>query len=575
MTRAAIAVVVLLAAGPAAGQQTRPHAAAAPRIVALDHLESKAVTAWIEEDAGGGRCLLVARVGAPVVTRLRAVGLRDLVLHPFGRTAFVAVEGARGAHVEEVVLEGTAEPRRLLTLDRASPIQFGRSADDVTLLASDGIYMIDARGIARLVFRRDDRRIDAVALDHGRARVATVRGGEIEIVASDGGLAGGLGPGHAPAFLDDGRLAFVRAWPDGLLPDAGGGAGWSEIVIADPRAPEEPVVSVLELFDPITALRFSGDGALAFRAGDDHWLLHVASGVVRPLNPPERGALRAATNAFPPPRTWLDDAVGVIPLPEPETDASGFFYTDESGNEYRTGYEESGWDEALSPDEARTHAALLDRFVDGLQWPLRCEGAYEPFIASDDEPLRPDSPVPHLGLDLGSRLLHSSTGTAAFHVAGTNVYPLYRGGEIAFRRAVSLREPGPRGAPARREYAVLQEVTFREAGYVLRIHLAYEHVRPYEPTGLDVADPPASTYTVSGDEAVGGLVPARHGLVTGGWVTSDPLLRAGRIRKGNHVHVGIGGIFTSFNGSRQAAGPKLRWYRERLVPALRRAFGPR
>jgi hypothetical protein len=182
--------------------------------------------------------------------------------------------------------------------------------------------------------------------------------------------------------------------------------------------------------------------------------------------------------------------------------------------------------------------------------------------------MRAFSAVPHRGLDLGSRLMHRSTGSIAFHAPGTFVYPLYRGGQMWFGRASSRDEFG------RRQYPILQQVELRDSGYLLRIHIAYEHASPTADDGSPAA-PSDAPFAVSGTEPVGDLEPFDDALPTGGWVTSDPALQAAGIAKGNHVHVGIGGIYRSFNGTVESAARKLRWYQERLIPALKRAQGPK
>jgi hypothetical protein len=255
--------------------------------------------------------------------------------------------------------------------------------------------------------------------------------------------------------------------------------------------------------------------------------------------------------------------VQVQPRVEPESVKAGFFRIDRNGKEVRTAYEASGWDDARHPDEARTHQILLDKFLAGLQWPLPREAGYQPHFSTDDEPLRTSSTVRHLGLDLGARLRHVATGSVAHYAAGAPVQPLWRGGTLAFEAPVQLREgESPLGSE---RYRVLQEVVLREAGHVLRVFIAYEHVRPFAPK---YPTPLGVFREVTGAEAFGGLEPFSEESPSGGWSTGDPTLAAHGIGKGNHVHVGIGGIYRSFNTTAEAGARKLRWYRERLIPEL-------
>ena len=104
--------------GGACGQTSRPDGSTS--VVAMDHLEAKGVTAWIVESSAG-RSLVVARGGSGPVERLRGVPMRDVMLDPAGRTAFLLVERGKRFALEELVLDGGGEPRVMLR-DLATPI---------------------------------------------------------------------------------------------------------------------------------------------------------------------------------------------------------------------------------------------------------------------------------------------------------------------------------------------------------------------------------------------------------------------------------------------------------------------
>jgi hypothetical protein len=565
------AVTALLLATAPATAQSRP-AAAVQTVVAMDHLESKGVTMWIVAGAGGERSLVTARLGAPQRTRMRGRPLRDVLIDASAKTAYLLVEQNGGLALEQITIDGDEAPRVVVADLPASDPSLGRAGDDVYLLSKDAVLAIGKNGEPRPLFRREDPAISGIAMNARQTIVATSREGEIELVSVSGELLGGLGQGRSPVFVDDGDLAFVREWEEQASAGSNEGRRSSEVLLADVGALEVPGRPLLNLGGEITRLRFAGDASILFRHVPEkgegrYWLFHIATGVIRPMDLSDFGALSAAASRPATRPTPVNDPAAANSLPEPETPTSGFFITDESGNESRTAYEESGFDDSKHPEEGRIHAALLARFLSGVQWPFRRQAAYEPFVASDDEPLRPFSPVPHRGLDLGSRLMHSATGSPAFYAPGTYVYPLYRGGQVWFG-ATSSRE-----AFGRRQYAILQEVELRDLGYVLRIHIAYEHADPYAVGGVFAT--PSEPFSVTGDDPVGDLAPYSDAVPTGGWLTSDPAMLASGIAKGNHIHVGIGGIYSSFNGTVESAARKLRWYRDMLIPALKRPIVPR
>jgi hypothetical protein len=543
-----------------------------PRILALDHLESKAVTAWVLASPSGERVLWVARAGAEPAVRLRGRPVRDLALDPAGQTALLLVEDGDRFALEHLVLDGDAAPRRISS-DLATPApELGRSGDDAILLTDGEVLAISWQGAARSLFRRDDASIKVVARNPSGSLFATRRAGNLETVDREGNVVGTFGHVDSLAFLEDDVLAYSSMWVDeaiGYVPPR----DYLRIV-RGPRLAraEDPFV----LDGRLARLRPAGSGALSFQwtpwdSTERYWLLHPASRIVRSLAPSERGALRvAARDTTSRPMVTIDDApiagVRVLAKAEPETHASGFFVVDGAGVEARTAYERSGWDDGASPEEARVHQALLDRFLAGLQWPLVREPGYEPFFASDDEPLRTSSSVRHLGLDLGARMTHSVTGSVAFHAEGARVHPIWRGGSLSFDVDLPLREGET--ALGTERFRILHRIELREGAYLLRVHAAYEHVEP-------LAEGRRPSGPVTGSEAVGGLEAFSRASPGGGWQSGDAALVAHGIGKGNHVHLGIGGIYGSFNTTPEAGARKLRWYRERLIPAFRKASGPK
>jgi hypothetical protein len=573
VTRAAIALLAVASAGVA--QTSRPDFG---RVIAVDHLEPKALTVWILASRSGERSLVVARSGVPGPPRLRGRGLRDVILERGGRSAFVLVRDGRRAVLEQVPLESEG-PSRIVVEDADGPTDaiLSRSGDDVLLLTEDALIAVSPAGAAHPLFRREDARIAAVAGDSQGTTFATARGGAIEVVGSDGELLGSAGEGHSPAFLAGGAVAFLR--------DRNEPGAWeprkTDVMIAGDFAAGVRVSTALSLGGTVSRLRFAGDDALVFLQEHESglreaWLVNLRTRIARPIDPGAGGALKAAAAAPASRPSYVVDGspvpgVQLAPRAEPETPFSGFFFViNEHGDEARTAYEESGWNDEQNRGEARVHQVLLERFLAGVQWPFKRDPAYEPFFATDDEPLRPGT-IPHLGLDIGARLLHVPTGSVAFQAAGTPVYPLYRGGTIVFDREATLREG--EGQLGKTYCRIVQEVELRDSGCVLRVHIAYEHVAPLGSLKPDVD--PGLPRAVTGDDPIGTLEPYSDASPAGGWFTSDVNLYAAGIAKGNHVHVGIGGIYRSFNTTPEAGERKLRWYRERLVPALRKSAGPK
>lgn len=563
--------------GSGLAQTSRP--AEIKSIIAMDHLEAKGVTAWIVESPSG-RSLVVARGGAGPVVRLRGLLMCDVLLDPTGKTAFLLVDGGKRFALEQLVLDGDAAPR-IVVPDLAPPIVLPkhttpdlvlrRSGDDVILMTEQEVLAISWEGVSRPVFRRDDARIQTVARNPGGSLFAIQRFGDVETVDPDGTVLKTFGQGWSPEFLADDVFAEASLGFDAEDPL------WHPYVVSVHRGPKYAREAVLQSTDQIHRLRVAGSGELLFRQAPrdevkaHYWLLHWRSRVVRPIEPADLGRLATAiADTTTRPTVPIDDSPGfgvqVQARVEPEAAKAGFFRVDKNGLESRTAYEVSGWDDARHPDEARTHEALLDKFLAGVQWPLPREAGYEPYFSPDDEPLRTSSTVRHLGLDLGARLRHVATGSVAYYAGGAPVQPLWRGGTLASEAPVALREgESPLGSE---RYRVLQEVVVREGGYVLRVYIAYEHVKPFAPK---YPTPLGVFREVSGADAFGGLEPFSDASPSGGWSTGDPTLAAHGIGKGNHVHVGIGGIYRSFNTTPEAGARKLRWYRERLIPALRAA----
>lgn len=554
MTRAVLLALAVIAWAPA---QSATRGRDEDRVVAMDHLEPKGVTAWIISSPADERALLVARPGLATTTRLRGRRLRDVVLDSSGRLAFIVVEQGGGTSVERVTLDSETAPRVVLQSLKSPVLSLQRAGDEVLVLTEESVLAIPKGGEARALFRREDPSLTMVARNERGSVLATVHRGTIQLVDLDGKLLGSLGAGSFPTFVEDQKLAFVRE-----------GTDRSEIVIAGAASLEILPRPVLSLAGGVSGLHSAGEGSLFFlhvtEKGDRHfWLLHLATGVVRPMDPAGRGALRAASLATaPPPKYVIDDSpifgTEVLPTQEPETTTSGFFSVD-SGEEHRTAYEESNWDDVRHPDEARVHKRLLDRFLGGVQWPFRRDGGYESLFSSDDMPFRAGDSIPHLGLDVGARLLHTRTGCVAFHAGGTQVHPLYRGGRML---------------PGSGMNRILQEVELRENGYLLRIHIDYAHVRSASAGGGSGSGQAPSAPAVTGHDPIGELEVYDDSSPSGGWITGDPALLAAGIAKGNHIHIGTGGIYRSFNGSQEAGARKLRWYQERLLPALTASKGP-
>jgi hypothetical protein len=563
MRRAALFLLAMAAWAPAQAA-TRP----APRVLAVDHLESKGATAWVLEAPDGDRTLLVARLGAESAIRLHDRALRDAVLDATGRGAFLLLGEARDVAVAHMNLDSNEAPRIVVAGLEAAEPALHRAGDEALLVTGSAVVAVPRSGPGRELLQRDDPAVRTVVRNERGTMLATVHRGTVELVEpASGVLRGSLGEGRSPAFVDDDTVAFVRD-----LGRAANGVKRVEIVLGDAPSGRLRPGSALEVAGDVEGLREAGDGALSFThvaaSGERRsWLLHVKAGIARPLDPWDEGRLRLAANASRPAPEPPVTAARNGAEPEPETQTSGLFLVD-GGVEMRTAYEESGWDDARHPDEAALLARLLARFLAGVQWPFRKPGAYEPFFASDDEPLRPRSTIPHLGLDVGSRLMHLSTGSVAHYVGGAAVYPVFRGGRIWFERSVVIRDLEAAAGSAR--FGMLHEVEIREGAYVLRIHLLYSHVRPARAPG-----PESGPVAVTGDEPLGVLDAYNDESPAGGWRTSaEPLLQAG-IGKGNHVHLGTGGIYASFNGPVEAAQKKLRWCREAFIPALRKAPAPR
>jgi hypothetical protein len=534
--------------------------------VAADHVEAKGISAWILASPSDERDLVIARGTSEPALRLRGLALRDVLLDQEGKTALLLVQRGDRFVLEHLALDGS-EPPQVLQTDLMLPIPvFGRSGDEAILMTLTHVLAVTRQGAVRQLFQRDDNRISRVARNASGSLFASARVDLLETVDPEGNAVQRFEAGRWPEFLSDDVLAFVQPGKPGSF-----GRAQTELVIAGKPGFADPA---LALVGEISRLRAAGDGELLFpHAPPDgegrFWLLHWKSGIVRRLEPSDRGALRAAVGATDSRPQVADDSpllgVQVHARAEPETDRSGFFRIDENGGEVRTAYEASGWDDVRHPEEARVHQLLLDRFLGGVQWPLRRERGYEAFFGSDDEPLRLSSSIRHLGLDVGARLMHVATGSVAFHAGGSRVYPVWRGGSVWFEVTASLREG--ESILGSERYRILQEVDLREGGYVLRVHVSYEHVKPAQASEEPLA--------VNADEALGTLEAFADDSPSGSWHTGDPALASRSIGKGNHVHLGIGGIFRSFNGGPVAGARKLRWYRERLIPALAHAPGPR
>jgi hypothetical protein len=568
--RAAVLAAVLILAVRAAAQEPR---LAGPDVVvvATEHLETKGITTWIlESPAVKTRSLLVARLGVGPRIRVADLPMHDVILDAAGRHALLVVGRGGPLTLERLQIDGDGPPQKVVPDLGVARTVLHRCGDDVLALTADGVVAVDSSGAVRVVRRDLGARATGFAVNAATTLTALARAGRIELVGAGGLVVSDVGWGADPAFLDDAHFVYVQHGDDLTHADPG-----SAVVFVDFSAPEPAPVPILSLNGTIQRLRSSGDGCVLLRhapldEAPRDWLLHVATGVIRPMHPRDYGALRPALAA-----TSRPTSAPVIPgqddaLPEPELETSGFFYVGESGVETRTAFEEGGFDEARHGPESIIYRLLLDRFLDGAQWPFRRQGAYDPVIATDDEPFRPHSAIPHRGLDLGARLVHVSTGSIAFHVPGTYVFPLYRGGTLFKDASVVLRdEAGGRGAPPRtRLYPLLQEIELFDSGFVLRLHIAYEHA------GRGALGGEATGLPIDGSEPIGDLESFDARSPAGGWATSDPVLRAAGLLKGNHLHVGIGGIYRSFNGSPAAGSMKLRWYRERLIPALKRSRGP-
>jgi hypothetical protein len=567
MIRAASCALVLVAA--ASAQTSRP--AAFGRALAMDHLEARGMTAWIVGAQPEERTLVVARGGAEPVARVRGLAMRDVLLDPSGRTAFLLVGQGSLFSLEQVALDEDGPPRLVIANLAMPDPDLARSGDEVVLLTDREVLAVTWQGRARTLFRRDDTRITEVVRNAKGSVFATRRSGDVETVDAEGNVAEFFGEGSDPEFVDDDVLAVVSQ----LVDEATGHVPPRDVLSVHPGPTPVATSAEIVLEGRLSRVRSAGSGALLFHhapwSGAGHsWLLHWRTGIVRPIEPSDRGTLwRAGRDTASRPAIAVDEtpagAIRAHARAEPESSTSGFFHVDGQGTERRTAYELSGWDDARHPEEARVHRLLLERFLEGLQWPLQREAGYEPYFATDDEPLRPSSSVPHLGLDVGARLLHRDTWSIAFHAAGAPVYPMWRGGTVSIDTIRTLRDEQP--ALRIEPFRILQEIELREDRHLLRVHIAYEHVRPAKAG----EQPPER---VTGSEPIGALEAFSEGTPGGGWQTSDPVLAAHGLAKGNHVHVGIGGIYRSFNTTPQAGARKLAWYRERLVPALRRAPGP-
>ena len=197
----------------------------------------------------------------------------------------------------------------------------------------------------------------------------------------------------------------------------------------------------------------------------------------------------------------------------------------------------SGYDGRAQPREAAIHARLIERFVEGLRWPLAPTRATT-FFRADDRWSR-HGLEEHRALDIGAGNWSPERGFLAWPT-GALIKPPHAACASAQRQLVR--------APSDSAWVL----DFAEGDYVLRVVVAAYHLQhaPARPA-LDSEDSGKGQRL-----ALRGVHGAKHAA---GWSSADPLWRALGYPKSNHLHLEVLGIF-------EGAEARQREFFERHLP---------
>ncbi len=187
----------------------------------------------------------------------------------------------------------------------------------------------------------------------------------------------------------------------------------------------------------------------------------------------------------------------------------GFLHPDKNGKLAPTALQRSGFDWRVHRDEDTAHRKLLGDFVAGLVTPLpRLPRGARSTLRLDDTFGR-DGLDDHDAIDLGS-WIELTPGNFGYWPAGTPVRCPHQDGK-----------PWRRPRQGARSWIV--EVTSPAyEPYCLRVLLAAYHLSDDDPPRLAAVEP---------------------GQPGGGWTSSEPLMRALGVPKGNHLHLEVLGIY--------------------------------
>src|SRR5436853_2018777 len=141
----------------------QPRPAADLRIVAMDHLESKGVTAWIAASASGERALWIARLGSDLKVRSRDPRLRDVTLDPSGRGAFLLVGDEAASGISYAVLDSDDAPRLLAPRLGRTEASMHRAGDGAIVVGEDEVMVVPRVGEPQTLLHRDDPAVTSVA----------------------------------------------------------------------------------------------------------------------------------------------------------------------------------------------------------------------------------------------------------------------------------------------------------------------------------------------------------------------------------------------------------------------------
>jgi len=201
------------------------------------------------------------------------------------------------------------------------------------------------------------------------------------------------------------------------------------------------------------------------------------------------------------------------------------FFVRQDGHETVSELQRSGFDELKHAGEARIHERLLSRFLAGLRWPLPDPGPGFVRMHRPDDSWQRHGLEEHRAIDLGATLWRA--GKLFVWPVGT---PVARPHAEATPTKVARTDCRP----------WLVELT--EGRYTLRVMMLLYHL--------------------DRDGRLSGL-----GTGASGWRSADPWFRVLGIRKGNHTHLEVLGLFPG------APARERLFVRDRLAPALLAAPG--